>query len=255
MKLLREFIDLLEDRAEYIARSMERKLLDAAENDDSFPKREAKGALKIVERLRKIDPSKSGENLQYIARMYGNKQFKLEDSQRLKSDLELFYKVKSKLQNKDLNSYKELKDLYAVLEPFTEKGDDDPELASNKELARRMKSSVKKLIDAPNFKVIVPETEEAACFYGKGTKWCTASTDSHNLFKSYKDRDDLIIIIAKRDGKDRKFQFHYESGQIMDELDRSIKGNKQDIDFLSSFPEYADFLNMMIEKHYAKYLK
>ena len=43
---------------------------------------------------------------------------------------------------------------------------------------------------------MVPETKEASCYYGAGTKWCTAQTD-RDYFRSYKEKGELYYIIDK----------------------------------------------------------
>jgi hypothetical protein len=71
------------------------------------------------------------------------------------------------------------------------------------------------VINDPDFKILRLKTHEAACHYGSGTKWCTAGRDSKGTFDHYAQQGDLYVIIAKN----RKFQMHYESGQLMDEKD------------------------------------
>lgn len=198
----------------------------------------------VLSKLAKADPTKKGEAIQFIARMYTAKQFKLEDVNRLKKDLEVFFKFKSKIENKDLNSYKSLKDLYAAIAPFAEKPE---QAASGKEEKKQLKSGAKYLINTPNFKAIIPKTEEAACYYSAGTKWCTGAKED-NQFKHYDDQGDLIIIIAGEGKDQRKFQLHYETESFMDETDSAI--SKKDISYLSSFPQYKELLDTLIKKHY-----
>ena len=245
MKLLEFFNFLLEDKSAFIIKNSGKSLLDAWSSDD---KRDAKeeDLPDLLDKLQKIDPTNNKAYLVFIANMYAKKQFKLEDSNRLKTDLTLFTKVKSKLENKDLSSYKTLSDLYSALEPFGDKSDKD--LASNKALAKAIKSDVKWITKTDNFKALVPLTMEAAKFYGANTKWCTAADDD-NRFDHYHDQGNLIIIIAKDEkGKDRKFQFHVESKQFMNHLDQDL--TKADINFLSTFPEYKELLDSLIKKHY-----
>ena len=66
--------------------------------------------------------------------------------------------------------------------------------------------------------VIVPKTEAAAKWFGKGTKWCTAA-DKDNMFDYYNKRGLLYIVFWN--GK--KYQLHFESMQFMDERDQKIE--------------------------------
>jgi len=234
---------LSEDREEFLQTKFGDALQDRAKEDVSRDL----SAAEVITALKKADPT-DGKHLQFIVRMYLKKQFKLEDVQRLKTDITKFEKFKSKIANKDLNSYKTLKELYAVIEPFGEK--DEP--ISAKQAAKQIKTSgAEKIIDEPGFTVVRLKDEEAAKFYGKGTRWCTAG-EENNMFNTYNEQGDIYVIIAKIDGKERKFQFHYESKQVMDETDSEISSD--DIKKLSKIPGYNKFLNMMIKKHYGDYV-
>lgn len=179
--------------------------------------------------------------IQKLAAWYVAGQYKLEDVSRIKADLETFNRVKPQLEKKDLNQYKTLADLYAVLEPFENK-----DVKSKGEEEREIKQQgVRKLMQTPNLIVLEMLNKEAACFYGKGTKWCTAAEKDNRFDYYHKDGPILVLILPKQN---RKFQFHYESSQFMNEKDLPL--DKSDIEVLSSVPEYADFLNMMIKKHY-----
>lgn len=231
-------------KQEYLVKSMGEKIVDAAKKDQSF-KHQGKDpdAMEAVKQLTNADPSAGLDNLNFIVRMYVKNQFKMEDISKLKKELETFMKAKSKIQNKDINSYKSLDELYDVTEQF-----EDVDLKSKGQAEKEVKDSqVERLIDTPNFKALIPKTKEAACFYGKGTKWCTAATQD-SMFDHYHSQGPLIIIIAKVGGKDRKWQLHYESGQFMNERDQEI--SKADIAILSKFPEYEQLLNKLIKKHY-----
>ena len=70
--------------------------------------------------------------------------------------------------------------------------------------------------------IIVPKTREAAIYYGKGTKWCTASTRGYNYFERYNNEGRLYININKNTGD--KYQFHFESNSFMDAEDKPITG-------------------------------
>jgi hypothetical protein len=168
----------------------------------------------------------------------------MEDLSRIKKDLETFFKHRNKIQNKDINSYSSLNNLYDVVEPL----EDDKEEVSKRQTTKALKSKeADVIIDSPNFKVIVPKTEKASCLYGAGTKWCTAGKGD-NAFAQYHSQGPLYIIIAG----DKKFQLHYESDSFMDARDQAV--SKKDIEYLSKFPQYTIFLNMLIDKHYSKYL-
>ena len=72
-------------------------------------------------------------------------------------------------------------------------------------------------------RVVVPKDKEAACYYGQGTQWCTASTSSANYFDHYNNEGTLYIIIPKNAHHEgEKYQLHFENNEHMDENDGAI---------------------------------
>jgi hypothetical protein len=74
-----------------------------------------------------------------------------------------------------------------------------------------------------NVRVIVPEDQTAACYYGQGTTWCTAATQSTNYFNQYNRQGKMYILLPgdpKHDGE--KYQIHPASYQYMDEDDEPV---------------------------------
>jgi hypothetical protein len=71
-------------------------------------------------------------------------------------------------------------------------------------------------------RVIQPEDTSAACYYGQGTRWCTAA-DSNNMFDRYnRDGPMYILLPTKAQYEGEKYQVHPDSGQYMDEQDRDV---------------------------------
>ena len=93
----------------------------------------------------------------------------------------------NRLKIKDLNQYKNVEQLFNAL---TKLG----------ETARRtvdITGDVEKIYEDNRFVVVVPKTHTASCYYGAGTKWCTASKDSKSHFSTYKGSGELYYIIDK----------------------------------------------------------
>lgn len=242
-----ELLNLFEDLAskiEYIEKAKAAQILKAFEADKSVLKGDV-SARNILDTLGKADPSKDGSVIQWIANMYTKGQFKLEDVSRIKDDITKFLKFKSKIKNKDLNSYKSLSDLYDAISEF--KDDEELELTKRQQSKQLKNTETITVIDTPNFKAIIPLTKEASQKYGAGTKWCTAS-DKNCMFDEYHKQGNLIIIIAGEGSAAKKFQLHYESDSFMDDTDQPI--DKKDIAYLSGFPQYKELLDKLIKKHY-----
>ena len=58
------------------------------------------------------------------------------------------------------------------------------------------KEDAERVYESDRYVVMVPETKEASCYYGAGTKWCTAQTD-RDYFTNYKKSGELYYIIDK----------------------------------------------------------
>lgn len=228
-------------KQEYIDKSMGDKILAAAKRNGDD--KEHSTSLDIIKQLTKADPTIAFDFLNFICNIYVKNELRLEDIPRLRTDLKEFVRVRPKLQNKDISSYRTLDQLYSVLEPFKE-----VRVSTNASEVKKIKDEgVEKLIYEPDFKAFIVKTKEAACFYGAGTKWCTAA-ETDNAFDTYNKQGPLIVIIAKQNGKDVKFQLHYESGQFMNERDLPISA--AEIKLLSQFPEYSKLVNKLTSKHY-----
>ena len=98
--------------------------------------------------------------------------------------------------------------------------------------------------------IIQPLTKGAACYYGQGTRWCTAATgvdeqgNPKNLFDHYK--ENLYVVIPKKPGYvGEKYQIHMDTRSIMDERDEKISAQ----DLIDNFPELTTtFLNEELQK-------
>jgi ribosomal protein S18 len=190
---------------------------------------------KLFDTLVEFDPSSNKKFVQWIVHQYVKGAFLLEDGYKVTAVLKQFLTNFNKIQQRDINKYS-----FASLQ-------DAMEQYSVPEKLKEINSNglIKTIISNGDFTAIQVLDRQAAIDYGRNTSWCTAS-DQHNAFDNYK--DDLYIIMYKN----RKWQFHYESGQFMDERDRAI--SKKDIDLLSDVPGYVDFINFCVKKYYKDYL-
>lgn len=75
------------------------------------------------------------------------------------------------------------------------------------------------LLDNERFRVVAPETPEAATVFGRNTQWCT-TMENGDQFAYYMGQGPLYIILDKPSNK--RWQFHFETKSFMDENDRSI---------------------------------
>lgn len=184
-------------------------------------------------------PNKMGKYGKWLLSLYQAGNLKLEDLYKASEYLSYFHKFKGKITTKDINQYKTLQQLFAVVKPFME----EPNQASSKsEEIRRIKEDAKKVYEDEDWLVIVPLTQEASCYYGKGTQWCTAATSSNNMFDEYNQRGSLYININKKTHK--KYQFHFETNSFMDEHDDHI-----DIPLAQSIGLSDGLINFYLKKY------
>ena len=88
---------------------------------------------------------------------------------------------------------------------------------------KMVKGEAEQVYDDSEIRVIRPEDQSAACYYGQGTRWCTASTKSRNYFQEYNKDGPLYIVIPKNPKhKGEKYQLHFESYSFMDENDAGV---------------------------------
>lgn len=176
----------------------------------------------IYDKLLAIDPTgtntKKGKYLDWLIRKaYKNNKNILEDSDKIREDLELFDKYGSKL-GKQIGQVGNQYDLGKIVKEIREK---QPGLKSNKEKSKEIKTEgADKIYEKGNWLIVSPKTSEAACYYGKGTRWCTAA-DNNNYFEHYNKRGRLYIIIDK--GDELKWQFHVQTNSFMDEDDSPLE--------------------------------
>lgn len=170
-----------------------------------------------------LEKNQMGKYSKWLLNLFKRKQLKLEDLYKVEEYLETFDKYKNKIEIKDINKFKTLPQLYDVVKDYI----DSDEATSKKDEIRRIKKDAEKVYEDDEWLVVVPKTEEAACFYGKNTQWCTAA-DNNNQFNYYNRDGKIYININKYTNK--KFQFHFESKQFMDENDSPITTDDLEID-------------------------
>lgn len=164
-------------------------------------------------------PDRKGKYLDWLIRKaYKANPRMIEDGYKISEYLAVFARVSSKI-GKQIGQIRDQYELGELVKPYIEK----PESArSNNEVKRDVKQAVTKLADSDGWVLLTPHNREAACYYGKNTKWCTAADEEKwNAFDKYNRNGPLYILINKSE-PDEKFQFHFESEQYMDAEDYPV---------------------------------
>lgn len=166
-------------------------------------------------------PQKMGKYGKWLLNLYKQNKLKDEDLYKATDYLSYFVKYYNRIENKDINKISDLPSLFNVIRPFKEAEDNGEEMATSKsDEIRKIKEDAEKFYEDDTWLVIVPHSQEASCYYGKNTQWCTAATDSYNMFNQYYNKGLLYININKKTNK--KYQFHFETNSFMDETDTPI---------------------------------
>lgn len=109
-----------------------------------------------------------------------------EQLEKIVSDLRFFDKHTQNFPKKDINQYKSFEELDTAIE--------------SAELKERRKIEIvpgtKVIFEDRLCLILVPETQKSSCYYGAGTKWCTA-TEGSTHFNSYKQKGELYYVISK----------------------------------------------------------
>jgi len=173
---------------------------------------------KVFTQIEMGDPTKNKEYSQWLARMYSKQIIPLEDvKSKMRDALEKYatLKLRKKLkpEHKDINQMKQPVNLLTAMSDYSDEDLEAPvtDRGSSREIYRDSE-----------IRVIVPKDKAAACYYGQGTKWCTAAR-SNNMFDQYHKMGDMYIILPQKPKTPGdKFQFHFHSGQFMDSQDRPL---------------------------------
>lgn len=238
---------LTEDRISFLYDKNKEKLKTRFKDDQRVPAQyKAKlnngdVAKNLITHFQEIDPSRKKIYVQWMIKMYLAGTM-LEDLDKLKEALSTFDAAKRQLAQKDIMQYKSVNDLLKAVKPYA--GVDERSKGKIKS------SEIDYIINTPNFKISIPKTHKASQILGKGTEWCTAG-GTCDYFDQYSGQGPLYVIEAGSGKNVKKFQFHYESDSFMDSDDDEI--TEADINYLSKFPQYKDFLNQQIKEKYSQY--
>jgi hypothetical protein len=190
---------------------------------------------KILEGIESKDPTQNKEYTQWLARMWSKGNVKFEDLNR--HDFLRVHQIgkRRKMIPADYTDINVFKD-YSQFEYAMEHVDADKILGTT---ATTERGEFKELYNSAEVRVIQPMNTAAACYYGKGTKWCTAATRGDNLFDNYNKHGSIYILLPKvAQYTGEKYQLHFETGQFMNEKDDPIDLRKL---LTERFPELLEF--------------
>ena len=132
----------------------------------------------------------------------------------------------------------------------------EQEKADKEEGTEAAKGDADTVYENAQVRIVKLNDQKAACYYGRGTQWCTAATRGMNMFDTYAKEGPLFAFLPKKpEHEAEKYQLWYStvadpdrySIQFMDETDAPVEdpweviarlGMNQDV-FFKLFPGLA----------------
>lgn len=220
MKTFKDFLNeqslIMENRIDFLKNLYKDKL---STDHDTFAEHHDSDSI-VQHFADNADPSRNKKHTQWILTQYRKGNIRQEDAPRIHETLSNFDRHQSRLPNRQLEKYAHINDLERDLEPHL-----NTTVTSKRQELKQFKSDGADLIHSENGVTVHRlKTKEAACQYGKGTKWCTAA-ENNNMFDRYNKSGPLYVVNTPGSGGSRKYQFHFEAKQYMDETDKRVDLN------------------------------
>jgi len=220
---------------------------EKAKAEEAIEKLRTKAVFKLLKKFEEIDPTNNKEYVQWMVRTYINDQMSIEDiGSTVAEYLAKFNALKIKRHIKppknDIGQYKSFNDFMNEVDQYQ-----DPLEADKDKQAERGKYEL--IYDADNLLVLKPKDKTSACFFGRGTRWCTAATRGHNYFSHYNRQGPMYIIIPRKPSHPgEKYQFHFDSRQYAEESDTMLNQGEL-VQLVEKYPQLADIFKQQAEEY------
>ena len=218
-----------------------------------------------------VDKKFIGNNIDWICQLYLDNRFTLNNSNSIKNINEfktLIFKLNQINNNKNNQKVSELiSQNNIIIKPINEFGSlselDEfikqcnrlgifskiKEIQESK-LKKKSEEKTKKLLGENDMAkvfesdiviIYTPTTEAGACYYGRNTKWCTASK-INNLFTKYTENDKKLYIIESKKDLNDKYQIQFNELQLRNPKDEIVKISELINKFNDNQNKFADFI-------------
>lgn len=200
---------------------------------------------KILEYFEARDPTKTKTYVPWLLRSWVNEpKGRMEDVNR-NDLLSIYQSAKNRNiirpEHRDINKFK----TYGQFENTIRSSYSEEDLMSDAERKQReqaAKGQAEQVYEDPTVRVIHPQDEAAACYYGQGTQWCTAATRGNNMFDRYNRNGPMFIFIPKNPQYEgEKYQVHMASEQLMNEQDSEVTPDE----LRERFPNFSEIIKKL----------
>lgn len=162
-------------------------LLESREDDfkNSFSKKFSSEQMEMIIDVAKQLPSGT-KFLTFLGKTLPNSINK-ESLNKIKETLKKFVSVGSNLPKKDINQYESFDELIQTIDSYENRIRRTVQTIEGADL----------VYEDDRFTVVAPLTTKASCYYGSGTKWCTASSADNTHFNRYMEDGKLFYFLDK----------------------------------------------------------
>jgi hypothetical protein len=199
-----------------------------------------------LEQMIEADPTArrgiAGKYSEWIVKQYidsddGYKSRFFEDLYKYKNALKRFHelKVRNKIKEKDINK---IKDLW-MLQDLT-KGDQQESVLEGFPDTSKLEANgeVEVILRDPQIHIYWTKTHNANTILGSNTNWCTVPKGSGH-FNEYNKQGPIFILYIKEGNETKRYQYHFESEQFMNEKDRQNTSYLENAKIKNAFIKFA----------------
>ena len=236
--------ELLEYKRDITANNLGEKFLSRLENDNSVDsdydldlsdESELQEFIsRKLEQVEKADPTPNKQYTEWLVRRYIDGSIsRFEDALSTWADFLHEYhtlKIHRQLpqQIADINRFKGRGSALRLMLRINTLYDEFQTARNEKEVMP--KGDAKEILNNSEVRIIIPNDEASACYYGQGTKWCTAAKNN-NMYDNY-DWPLFILVPKNPTHEGEKYQVQVSGGDWMDETDSPVSV----IDIVNRFP-------------------
>ena len=259
--------ELLEYKRDITANNLGEKFLSRLENDNSVDsdydldlsdESELQEFIsRKLEQVEKADPTSNNQYTEWLVRRYIDGSIsRFEDALSTWADFLHEYhtlKIHRQLpqQIADINRFKGRDSALRLMLRINTLYDEFQTARNEKEVMP--KGDAKEILNNSEVRIIIPNDEASACYYGQGTQWCTAAKNN-NMFGGYSSHNHpLFILLPKNPTHDgEKYQVHLLENEWMDEEDTEVGAQEvierfSNTDLKSVFEKYDTDANLILD--------
>jgi len=261
------YSELLEYKRDITANNLGQQLLGRLENDNSVDsdydldlsdESELQEFIsRKLEQVEKADPTPNKQYTEWLVRRYIDGSIsRFEDALSTWADFLHEYhtlKIHRQLpqQIADINRFKGRDSALRLMLRINTLYDEFQTARNEKEVMP--KGDAKEILNNSEVRIIIPNDEASACYYGQGTRWCTAAKNN-NMFGGYSSHNHpLFILLPKNPTHDgEKYQVHLLENEWMDEEDTEVGAQEvierfSNTDLKSVFEKYDTDANLILD--------